>query len=127
LVGKPLTADRLTARFPIIPGITGMVREKFIAENTGLLGDSNIQELSEERFVGTLVYPVADPGGVTLTVRQREGDPRLTPAGLEWRLVDDRHVEITQRRVSLLYQKQGAEGGGSALTVLPRYCPDRVV
>jgi len=29
-----------------------MVREEFIAEATGLLGDSNIQELSEERFVG---------------------------------------------------------------------------
>jgi len=43
----PPGADRLTARFPIIPGITGMVREEFIAENTGLLGDSNIQELSD--------------------------------------------------------------------------------
>src|SRR5439155_543333 len=64
--------DRLTARFPTIPGITGMVREEFIAENTGLLGDTNIQELSEERFVGTLVYPVSDSNGATLTVRQRE-------------------------------------------------------
>ena len=27
-----------------------MVREEFIAENTGLLGDTNIQELSEERL-----------------------------------------------------------------------------
>src|SRR6266404_59863 len=95
-VDVPPGADRLTARFPIIPGITGMVREEFIAENTGLLGDSNIQELSEERFVGTLVYPVADPDGAMLTVRQREGDPRVTPAGLAWRLVDDRHVEITR-------------------------------
>ena len=65
-----------------------MVREELIAENTGLLGDSNIQELSGERFVGTLVYPVADPDGGTLTVRQREGDPRVTPAGLAWRLVE---------------------------------------
>jgi hypothetical protein len=88
--------DRLTARFPVIPGITGMVREEFIAENTGLLGDTNIEELSDERFVGTLVYPVADPSGATLTVRQREADPRVTPAGLAWRLVDDRHVEITR-------------------------------
>ena len=29
-------------------------------------------------------------------MRQREGDPRVTPAGLAWRLVDDRHVEITR-------------------------------
>ena len=80
----------------MIPGITAMVREEFIAENTGLLGDNNIEELSDERFVGTLVYPVADPNGATLTVRQREADPRVTPAGLAWRLVDDRHVEITR-------------------------------
>ena len=88
--------DRLTAQFPTIPGITGILREEFIAENTGLLGDNNIQELSEERFLGTLVYPVADPNGTTLTVRQRESDPRSTPDGLAWRLVDDRHVEITR-------------------------------
>ena len=41
------------------------MREEFIAEATGLLGDTNIHELSAERFVGTLVYPVAD-----LTVRR---------------------------------------------------------
>ena len=29
-----------------------------------------------------------------MTVRQREGDRRVTPAGLAWRLVDDREVEI---------------------------------
>jgi Alpha/beta hydrolase domain len=92
----PPGADRLTARFPIIPGVTGMVREEFIAEATGLLGDTNIEELSEERFVGTLVYPVANPGDATLTVREREADPRVTPPGLAWRLVDDRHVEITR-------------------------------
>ena len=73
-----------------------MVREEFIAEATGLLGDNNIQELSEERFVGTLVYPVADAAGATLTVREREADPRVTPPGLAWRLIDDRHVEITR-------------------------------
>src|SRR5262249_28270114 len=86
----------LTARFPSIPGVTGMVREEFIAENTGLLGDNNIQELSEDRFIGTLVYPVVDPNGATLTVRQREHDPRVAPAGLAWRLIDDLHVEITR-------------------------------
>jgi hypothetical protein len=92
----PPGADRLTARFPTIPGITGMVREEFIAEATGLLGDSNIQELSEDRFVGTLVYPIADPAGATLTVREREADPGVTPPGLAWRLIDDHHVEITR-------------------------------
>src|SRR5258708_40298068 len=73
-----------------------MVREEFIADATGLLGDNNIHELSEDRFVGTVVYPVADPAGATLTVREREADPRVTPPGLAWRLVDDRHGEITR-------------------------------
>ena len=77
----PAGNDRLTARFPIIDGVTGMVREEFIAEATGLLGDTNIQEVSEDRFIGTLVYPVADPAGATLTVREREADPRVTPPG----------------------------------------------
>jgi len=36
-------------------------------------------------FVGTLVYPVADPAGATLTVREREADPRVTPSGLRCR------------------------------------------
>jgi Alpha/beta hydrolase domain len=95
----PPGADRLTAHFPTIPGITGMVREEFIAEATGLLGDTNIRELSEDRFVGTLVYPVADSAGATLTVREREADPRVTPPGLAWHLVDERHVEITRPTV----------------------------
>ena len=76
-----------------------MVREEFIAEATGLLGDGNIQEVSEDRFIGTLVYPVADPEGATLTVREREADPRATPPGLAWRLIDETHVEITRPTV----------------------------
>jgi hypothetical protein len=89
-------ADRLVARFPTIAGVTGMVREEFIAEASGLLGDNNIQDVSEECFIGTLVYPVADASGATLTVREREVDPRATPPGLAWRLIDDLHVEITR-------------------------------
>jgi hypothetical protein len=88
--------DRLAARLPVIEGATGMVREEFIAEATGLLGDSNIQEVSDDRFIGTLVYPVADTTGATLTVRDRERDTRATPPGLAWRLIDERHVEITR-------------------------------
>ncbi|HET7884358.1 MAG TPA: alpha/beta hydrolase domain-containing protein, partial [Acetobacteraceae bacterium] len=63
---------------------------------TGLLGDNNIEEVSDERFIGTLVYPVANPAGATLTVREREADLRATPPGLAWRLIDDLHVEITR-------------------------------
>jgi hypothetical protein len=95
----PAGNDRLTARFPIIEGVTGKVREEFIAEATGLLGDGNIQEVSDDRFIGSLVYPVADAAGATLTVREREADPRVTPPGLAWRLIDERHVEITRPTV----------------------------
>ncbi len=92
----PFGNDRLVARFPVIGGDTRAVREEFIAEGSGLLGDSNIQEVSEDRFIGTLVYPVADAAGATLTVREHERDPRATPPGLAWRLIDDRHVETTR-------------------------------
>jgi Alpha/beta hydrolase domain len=96
----PSGNDRLVARFPIpTEPLTKMVREEFIAEATGLLGDTNIQEVSEDRFIGTLVYPVADPAGATLTVREREADPRTMPPGLTWRLIDDTHVEITRPTV----------------------------
>jgi len=88
--------DRLTARFPIVPDVTGIVREEFIAEATGLLGDNNIEEVSDNCFIAALVYPVADAADATLTAREREADPRLTPAGLTWRLIDDRHVEVTR-------------------------------
>jgi hypothetical protein len=102
----PPGADRLVARFPIATGadgpLTAMVREEFIAEATGLLGDANIQEVSDDRFIGTLIYPVTDLNApeATLTVRQREADPRMTPQGLAWRLVDDRHVEIARTTAS---------------------------
>ncbi len=96
----PSGNDRLVAQFPIpTEPLTKMVREEFIAEATGLLGDTNIQEVSEDRFIGTLVYPVAGPVDATLTVREREADPRATPPGLAWRLIDDRHVEITRPTV----------------------------
>jgi Alpha/beta hydrolase domain len=92
--------DRLVARLPTpTDPITKMVREEFIAEATGLLGDNNIQEVSEDSFIGTLVYPVADAAGATLTVREREHDPRTTPPGMSWRLIDDLHVEITRPTV----------------------------
>ena len=103
--GVPAGADRLDARFPIAANpdgpITGVNREEFIPEETGGPGDAFIQIVSPDKFIGTLSYPVADrdPTKATLTVRQREKDPRATPPGLSWRYVDDRHVEITRPSV----------------------------
>ena len=100
--GVPEGADRLDGRFPIAVNpdgpIVGINRDEFIAEETGGPGDAFIQVLDTTRFVATLSYPVADydPAKASLTVRQREQDPRATPPGLGWRYVDDRHVEITR-------------------------------
>ena len=43
-------------------------------------------------------YQAADltPGKASLTVRQREKDPRATPPGLSWRTIDATHIEITR-------------------------------
>ncbi len=104
--GVPEGADRLDARFPIAVNqdgpIIGTNRDEFIAEETGGPGDAFIQVLDKARFIGTLSYPVADfdPARASLTVRQREKDPRATPPGLAWRYVDDRHVEITRPSVA---------------------------
>jgi hypothetical protein len=98
----PAGADRLNARFPIATNpdgpITKVNRDEFIAEGTGGPGDAFIQETSATSFVGTLSYPAAnlDPATASLTVRNREQDPRVTPAGLTWRFVDPRHIEITR-------------------------------
>jgi hypothetical protein len=48
-------------------------------------------------FTVTLTYPAAslDPSGASLTVREREADPRKPLPASSWRFVDARHVEIT--------------------------------
>jgi hypothetical protein len=94
--------DRLNAVFPIATDngapIVRTSRDEFIAEGAGGPGDLFIQEVSEEMFIATLSYPAADmdPGKASLTVRQRERDARATPAGLRWRYVDARHIEVTR-------------------------------
>ena len=98
----PAGADRLDARFPVASNpdgpITGLNRDEFIAEGTGGPGDAFIQETSDTTFIATLSYPAADMAAATasLTVREREQDPRATPASLSWRWVDARHIEITR-------------------------------
>ena len=99
--GVPMGGDRLEATLPIATGangpITAMSREEFIAEGFGP-GDAFLREISEKAFVGTLTYPAAgmDPVKATLTVREREQDPRTTPPDLTWRYLDATHVEITR-------------------------------
>jgi len=64
---------RMTFSPPIVPDVTGLAREDFIFDHM------------DNPASATLSYPAADldPAHVKLSVRQREADPRATPAGLE--------------------------------------------
>jgi hypothetical protein len=66
-------AGRMTFSPPIVPGITGLAREEFIFDQM------------DNPAKATLSYPAADldPTHTKLSVREREADPRATPAGLE--------------------------------------------
>ena len=63
---------RMTFSPPIAPGVTGLAREDFIFDNT------------DNPASGTLSYPATelDPANAKISVREREADPRATPAGL---------------------------------------------
>ena len=79
--------------------ITAQVREEFVLEARNTVREDinePIVEISEDVFIAPLHYPTADhnPAGKTLTVRARQVDPRVTPPGLSWRFVDERHIEI---------------------------------
>jgi hypothetical protein len=63
---------RMTFSPPIAPGVTGLAREDFIFDHT------------DNPAIGTLSYPAAelDAANTKISVREREADPRTTPAGL---------------------------------------------
>jgi hypothetical protein len=65
---------RKTIALPVVPNVTGLSREEFVFDHT------------RDPAVATLTYPAADlnPAKARLTVRQRETDPRATPAGLSF-------------------------------------------
>ncbi len=68
-----LGGGRMTFSPPVVPGITGLAREDFIFDHDDGLTSA------------TLSYPAADldPAHTKISVRQREADPRATPAGLQ--------------------------------------------
>ncbi len=64
--------------------VTGMSREEFTDVPAGPV------------FTQTLDYPaLLDTTGTTLTVREREADPRKPLPASSWHFIDERHVEIT--------------------------------
>jgi hypothetical protein len=65
-------AGRMTFSPPVVPDVTGLAREDFIFDH------------ADNPASATLSYPAADldPTHANLSVRQREADPRATPADL---------------------------------------------
>jgi hypothetical protein len=69
---------------PTLKGVTGPAREEFIFDNTRPVS------------TGALTWPTADEPNISVTVRAKAFDPRVTPADLRFRLVDPTHIEITK-------------------------------
>jgi len=77
-------AGRITFSPPIVPDITGLAREDFVFDHT------------DNPASATLSYPAADldPAHTRLSVREREADPRATPAGLEVKFEGPTRISI---------------------------------
>ncbi len=82
----PRDGENLIASLPIATNdgepIVGLNRDEFVDQGTGT-------------WVGTLTYPAAtlDPTRATLTVRERERDPRVPVTS--WRYLNEREIEVT--------------------------------
>lgn len=101
--GDALPGDgRMLAELPVptLDGapIIGRCREETIADAPGSVRDALIAETSPTTFNVTLSYAAAtlDPSRATLTIRQKERDPRASPPDLVWRYLDQRRIEITR-------------------------------
>jgi Alpha/beta hydrolase domain len=79
-----LGAGRMTFSPPIVPDVTGLAREDFIFDHT------------DNPASATLSYPAADldPAHTRLSIREREADPRATPAGLEVKFEGPTRISI---------------------------------
>jgi hypothetical protein len=69
---------------PNVPGVTGLAREDFIFDHL------------DNPASATLSYSAADldPAHAKISVRQREADPRATPAGLEFKVEGPAKISI---------------------------------
>lgn len=82
---------RMSARFPTAKNSDG-------SPIVGLSREEAIVSSNASPFVVNLTYPAADlnPANATLTVRERQQDPRQTPPGMSWRYLDQWHIEIVR-------------------------------
>ncbi|HZE55483.1 MAG TPA: alpha/beta hydrolase domain-containing protein [Bradyrhizobium sp.] len=77
---------RMTFSPPIVPDVTGLAREDFIFDH------------ADNPASATLSYPAADLDAThaRISVRQREADPRATPAGLEVKFESPTRISISR-------------------------------
>src|SRR5262245_15370277 len=82
----PAGGSRVTLTVPTVAGVTGPAREEFIFDD------------KDNPATGALSYPAADldPAHARLTVRQKEGDARATPAGLSFKFDGPNKISITR-------------------------------
>jgi hypothetical protein len=82
----PAGGSRVTLTVPTVTGISGPAREEFIFDDNA------------NPATGVLSYPAADldPAHAKLTVRQKEGDARATPAGLSFKFDGPDKISITR-------------------------------
>lgn len=93
--GGRLIADLPVATEQGAP-ITGPAREEVVLDAPDSIRGAVVEEVSATRFILTLSYPAAtlDPAEARLTVRAAADDPREERAGVTWRYLDDRRVEV---------------------------------
>ena len=94
---------RMRLEVPVLRGVTGTNQDEFIFEH-----DHN-------PFVANLSYPAADldPAKATLTVRQNERDPRVTPSDLsfEYFVVARAGVTATSPNQIMIHRPAGFDSG----------------
>jgi hypothetical protein len=82
---RPPNSTALSARLPVAVDVVAMTREQFF--DVG----------ADRTFVGYLSYPAADLNEKgTLTMRERDADPSVSPPGLSWRNLDPWRIEVTK-------------------------------
>lgn len=80
----------LSARLPIATDANG-------APLVGVTREQFFDVGAADTFIGYLSYPAADVAGKgTLTMRERDADPSVSPPGLSWRYLDPWRIEVTK-------------------------------
>jgi hypothetical protein len=80
----PSAPGQLALTAPVLQGVTGAVREEFVFDHR------------RNPAPATLAWNIADPAGLSVTVRQVWSDSRQVPEGLSARALDARRIEVSR-------------------------------